>query len=317
MKITQGLPQPQALHSRQLNQDQALSRNTKDDEKVEFLRQGLLRAFDEGNESPYDLREGIVENILRDMDLEAKKKRSQPDQGIADLLCSYIDQKLPIRIKHILKQSEKIWLCGGSIIRVLIQSKAAKSPIGDPWTLLDTSQSGWLNSDWDFFCGEDELKKESRAFAEYEVTPYPAGKNYIDSSLRRNIKRVYSAFGQNGKYKNGRPINIIISDFNSISDILCGFDLQCIQIGFSYKAGHPKLQVASAEVLTDILLGLIRLNPEINFNKLSSRQKDKTMGRVRKYIGRGFRDLTGLEEQGLLSQLSNRLCDNLCLTTST
>lgn len=235
------------------------------------LKEALLKAFDEGSESPYDLREQIVAKI-------EKRTKDNSDNSItySNLKIIRIGQKICDTIKHKMNHSAEglqvynamdgiYYLAGGSIIRSIVDSKNAST--------------GWNNQDLDVFC------KENSAIPLLDSLPFVQ---------TNEIPNYFGDFKNNIKSYRYKQINLIIGNFDSIWDIFKDFDFNFLCIGFDLKKQHNEDGVQNFyyrdhTVISDLI------NRKITKNPLSDRPIKK--GRIQKYISRGFSDGTYMIEK--------------------
>ncbi len=264
---------------------------SKDEEVLDFLRSNLLKAFDEGHESPYDLRESVVEELLKVMDTTVAAKRQIENmrgmQSVADIpnqrqITESVIEGIPSAILGWMTLDSKIWLCGGSIIKLLIRPSALKS---------------WNGSDWDLFCSESAWQKlpfwKNNGAGNDSLTvgnPYD-GLMYDNKKIKSTWCCTPKGFRQ--------PINIIVGNFDSISDVYDSFDFRFLQMGCSIDGDILNLSIGSMESWVDLTQNIIRWNDKVS-NK--TKNSDQARKRIIKYINRGFRDGTGVVEKGILSK---------------
>lgn len=231
------------------------------DKTAPTLKTLLLQAFDEGASSPCDLRESIVDALLKDVPEGQMNKL--PD---LERMTKTIAEYLPPPIREVVKY-QNIWLCGGGVLHVLCNPHARDF------------KDSWKNSDWDFFCAPkmfDNWYNQSNQLRQLNVN------KTSDQYKFTNITG----------YIESHKVNFILSkEFTSPIGIISDFDLTLVQ--FAYSEGSLTL---GPNTWRDILAGQIRLTRPVG-----NTQVNKVANRVRKYISRGFRDCTGLVEQGLLS----------------
>jgi len=252
------------------------------------LRESLIRAFDEGTESPYDLKDSIIDGIERDIQdrvlaqLEAKqsqrKETALPDP---DIIVKAIDKHLPAIIKECLKSSTRCYLAGSRIVRLLTRPK---SPI-----LMH-----WRNTDWDLFVHKDDAQNLP---VMHNGNILEKGGKYDKFDGGNRISTVYYTTVE----KIGL-VNVIAGNYNKLEEVLQSFDFQFLQMGAFYNAdGQPQFAILTAQAWYDLMHNIIRFQPKIGLNSLSrSGQIESATMRVAKYVARGFRDCTGLCENGVL-----------------
>ena len=230
----------------------------------ELLKKILRKAFNEGAEAPFDLREEIVESLSNKINLNNSIQGNplEPiDPELAKRIATEIDKNLNNHIKELLKIAP-CWLCGGSALEPLI--------VGNAKT--------WKN-DYNFFCSD--------------INQIP----FIGIQLEHiNYGNDTTCWSYN---ENGNKIQIISSEqyLNPIT-VINKFDLSICQIAFWYD-GSPNVFVYK-NTWQDIILGQIKYIGIKPIDELSQQNLNKLIARIHKYISRGFRDCTGLIEKGIV-----------------
>ena len=258
---------------------------SKDDEVLDFLRSTLLKAFDEGNESPYDLRENIVEELLKEIDTEAagrQMKNMQEVKSVADIpnqqqITEHVIKGIPPVLLEWMMLDKNIWLCGGCIIRLLTKPTALKA---------------WNGTDWDLFCSVSASKKLP---CWMDAANMSRGESYGGLYNDKKIGATWYYQPKNLR----RPVNIITGNFRNIGDVYDGFDFRFLQMGCFVDGGTMNFSVKSVESWVDLTQNVIRWSDKVSS---SAKSGDKARKRIIKYINRGFRDGTGVVEKGILSK---------------
>lgn len=268
-----------------------------------ILTSGLERAFDEGAESPYDLRDDTIRDILTEMNDRAAQetkaiedKRKTKIQGSIEFndITDAIESAIPEPVRSLLQSTEKCWLAGGAIPRILLKSNA------------DT----WKNSDNDIFIHKGKLSiKHVKELSLKEVTkdtgPYASPDGRFHHKRIRSMWECDAIHSHMKSHHNPQKLNVISGDYNSLLDVLTTFDFTFLQCGFYYEknadgAYLPRFSIMNLQTYADLMHNVIRLTPAAKSNAESLRKIGHLKGRIKKYIKRGFRDCTGLVERGLL-----------------
>lgn len=230
------------------------------------LKALLREAFDEGAESPYDLREEAVNRISEKGGAIHLQRPVLEDQTwLGGPFARQLAESLPVPVKKLLKV-DQTYLCGGSILRTML------------------NQEKMWDGDWDIFCTEAAFS--AAQFDEVRTQEV----NLADEYQTKNYRG--KTFGLT------HPINVIVSDtFTSPEAILKTFDLTIVQ--WALKAADNKVMLKTyRQSIIDTVLG------QIHLVRSSLATQPKTKQRIAKYVERGFRDCTGIcEQHNHLSQL--------------
>jgi hypothetical protein len=221
----------------------------------------IAMAFEEGYRSPYEVKPAVVESLLRLYESKiAIKLESSSFQEMAGVIYGYIPQALKQILSH-----NGVWLCGGAVIRLLC----------DP----ENSSGSWRNSDYDLYCTLDVLKDVANTFGIH---------------LAMDNKK-YPAIAGDEQFKTYRAehqdmsLNFIVSNtFTGPAECIKDFDLSVVRFAFS---ASPKPELfGTKDAYIDLCMGQVRLvNPY---------DKKAKVARIKKYVRRGFRDVTGIVEKG-------------------
>lgn len=226
------------------------------------LKTALEQAFDEGSRSPYDLRDDIVQELL-------KKVPSTIPPMTSDNL-SAIYWGLPSVINTILS-STLCYFSGGNLLRLFV----------DP-----TNKSKKWNGDWDIYCDESNFK---------ELSCHPNLIKYKDDYGKTTSWETYRCtykekrLAGNSLQCTSYDINIIVGDFKNYFDVVKDFDIRLLQMTLWYENNNVCF-FAHRKTWEDFNQNTLYLNPS------GVKNLKKTSLRIRKYIARGFRDRTGLIE---------------------
>ena len=190
-------------------------------EKMKTLEEIISKAFDEGADSPYDLKDDIVSSLVDETGhlghqtnkIEKFKERAQKHISIPSLLLSLM------KLNH-----GNVWLAGGAILYKLIK----------PTYHVDKA---WQNRDFDLFCnpeGHVRLKSQLNKL----------NKNNVPTYNNEKYKNTFDKqFGSIERYKiNGlsKTVNVIVGDFENINTIFESFDLTICQIAIKYTIKDSK-----------------------------------------------------------------------------
>lgn len=250
---------------------------------IKVLQQKLSQAFDEGNESPYDLKEGIIRDILKEFEKPTFGKPTIPSH---EQIVQQLNKTIPPEIKQIMLNSTPstpIFLSGGSLIKTLLQTNA------------------WNSDNWDFYTswnGFENMKRHVSSIKIKTRASYHNSKNQIS----KRIAATFSGYANSKKGPFLYKIDTIVGNYLKPQDVVEDFDFTFLQCVCYYDAkGTIKFEIMNQQTMSDLLHNVIRLSPKIKTTNSDTKQ------RVLKYIKRGFRDCTGLVETGLLNQYCSEL----------
>lgn len=254
----------------------------------------LTKAFEEGLESPYDLKDEIVTELVEKLNkiiISEQTPSINYHENVVNTLPVDIANKLlyylPKSIRETLQRSSKIFFSGGGLVRLLIDSN---------------SPNAWNDSDWDIFISDEvfwpKLPIASSYHFKQSLKPY--GDTHNHRIFHNKISKTYyndkriSSQTPNNKYSG--QINLIIGKFNCLQDVLNCFDFTFLQTGlYVDDSGVAVYKALSPSCLNDLLDRNIKLSN--NSRLVNSQCKD----RVKKYITRGFKDSTYIVEKGFIS----------------
>lgn len=224
-----------------------------------LFRDLVSQAFEEGSRLPYEMKPYVVEEITRAVPVGIPAKLD------AERLARYLGDRLPPVILDYL-HIPNVYLCGGAILKCIC----------DP-----TNRSGsWRNSDYDLYCHTDAFNALRPHLKNLSIDA--AYVNAQDSSFR-----AYRAVVED------KPLNLIVSrSFTSAANCIDQFDLTIVQVAY-YRLPTVGLFFGQRS-WGDIAANRIYLNPDAKFEKGLT----ATKSRIKKYIKRGFRDMTRLVEVG-------------------
>lgn len=236
----------------------------------EQIRQLLSEAFDEGCESPYDLKEEILDGLV--------KKAQNFENPIANSVdteeaARYIHKNINPSIRFLLQQHKKdLWLAGGGVLRILFNQNIAR-------------RDSWRNSDNDLF----HQKTSIYSTLKQQYIIYASSGYFL-----KDISKVYLMELGNKK------VNLITSKCN-MRKIIDTFDLTICQIAFYYDENLKPTIYVKEKPWSDIIQYRICINKSKSANITASCQR-----RITKYINRGFRDTTGLVDKGFFANKFNK-----------
>lgn len=225
------------------------------------LKTALEQAFDEGSQSPYDLRDSIVQELLKQV-----PSASYPTMSQKYLKSMY--NCLPLPIIEILK-STPCYLSGGSLLKLLV----------------DVSGDQWNDSDWDIFCDQANFKQLSC----YNKLLKVLKSDYEDKNWGNYVYNIPHKAIPGFKIRPDLNINVIVGDFKTVASIVNTFDIRLLQMALwiqDKKLYFFTYNKAWEDFNRNVLI----------LNDASIHSTSKTHNRVKKYITRGFRDQTGLIE---------------------
>ena len=245
-----------------------------------ILREALSEAFDEGVESPYDLKDDTIERIVH----RAGQKIGEENTNILSdghkmALMDGLFSQCPSTITEILETGHRVWLSGSQIVRMLL---------GHP-----SNTQHWIKADWDIFCHKDDLKNLSI----YKSLQRGPQNEYTHAKIDNTFHCWVSNDG--GKYS--AHINVVAGNFEKAEDVVKGFDFQFLRNAY-YFDSIWRLHMEK-EAWSDLKDGIIRLNPNRSYDHPTCGKLMKLRDRVFKYIGRGFRDYTSIIENGPLRRI--------------
>jgi hypothetical protein len=168
-----------------------------------------------------------------------------------------------------------------TVLRILEHSNTWLSGSSLLNLLIRSSSGEWSYSDWDIYCNTSIL-------SHLDLSSFKIVNDYNISNLHYK-----------GSLHNCKIDLIGINDLNNIQQVFDTFDINLVKIAFFLEKGKPKL-VADKDCLNDLVLGQIRIKNKSIIN-------EQTISRVLKYNKRGFRDLTGLVEQGVLCDILKQI----------
>lgn len=264
----------------------------------DILKTSLLKAFDEGSESPFDLREATVNKILKSTNKkinEAKDSDKVTSVSIPApdllLLRNAILIHLPKFVTELTSTLKKSWITGGCIPRFLTFRR-------------NLTGSMWSESDIDIYVPSDidipKILKLGTAACEFsEVT----NKEYTqyNKNIGNKIQKIYMSRMASS------TLNLITGDFSTIDDVWDSFDFRFLQTGLEFQVSENKETtcnyiINSTRSWEDLVLRRICLTPSyvkaIHSKKVTVNISKK---RIKKYIQRGFSDHTGIIEHNLFS----------------
>jgi len=244
------------------------------------LKQAVEEAFEEGTQSPCDLKDSVVDDLVKkfgsgglDIDLLSKDAAIRVSNNAHDI------------IKEILTACNEVSpnsaiLTGGAIVRCLMRTKS------------DYRQN-WSDSGNDMFIDTAVINF---------LKDYCGSKNYkLGRSSSRRINRPHplGLRDWNFKISDSKYISILEGQFsNNIENMTKHNDLTISQFAF-YKENKSFKIHGSEESWHDLMHNLIRFSK----NYSPEKEEGKSVRRkVVKYIRRGFRDTTGTVEQGTFFQ---------------
>jgi len=277
------------------------------------LRSLLLKAFDEGAESPYDLRENIVNSLIGEV-IEHSKEEDDRFVELKGFYRMSVVSNLPEVITKALLTSNA-WLCGGAVLNCMINANLKT------WT---------ENSDWDLFCNEEDFGKLSH-FCNVQInSPRPssvmprpgwhddnAWGDGRDDDFMSELQNVINVTDDDYNFAEGlevwsgvmrgldQTVQVIKGNFATFGDIVRNFDLALVQVGIRHQKDSGFQLVATKEAWDDMTQGIIHFAKNFNYQSCKARQRDKTKKRIIKYIRRGFRDGTRIVETGILPLIHN------------
>jgi len=254
------------------------------------LKATLGTAFDEGAESPYELRDGVVRGLLKKLD-EKKKDTSQKmplSQEAKDCIARGIHLAIPEVVADNLKVANRVWLAGGRIPQLLIN--------------VNEKYGIWGCPDWDIFCHSDVAMKLPIAGT------MVAKDSQRYANLRKVNNKINGVFQATHYYKTPSgatgaiALNIITGKFMGPEDVINSFDFKFLQATFSFIDGKPRFQVYP-DAWHDLLYGIIRFTENVTPSapKKGNTGFEAKAKRITKYVRRGFRDCTGTVCKGILA----------------
>jgi hypothetical protein len=261
----------------------------------EVVRKSLVKAFDEGVESPYDFRDAAIAEIMREVEQAAEKLAWPAEPKLAkdvkfpslEELIKTFEMHMPKVIAECLQSSKRAFLSGGSIIKILTSPRSYSD--------------NWKDCDWDIFVHKDDLDKLPLMRDPLKDKMKPCDKVERDEYGRiiggGTIYQTYK-----GSFLNVGKVNVIVGDYEKIEDVLNSFDFRFLQTGCLYADGVLEYVVLDHQAWSDLIHNIIRLNPAFESRDMTGQQIEDTMKRIQKYTTRGFRDCTGFTETGLLRQ---------------
>lgn len=238
------------------------------------LSEVIAMAFEEGYRSPYEVKPAVVETLMRQYEAKAAVKlESASFQEMAGVIYNFMPQHLRQILSH-----AGVWLCGGAVVRLLC----------DP----ENNTASWRNSDYDLYCTPDVLKEVAKTFA---IQLNTDNKKYPPVAEADDFKTFRTEY-------HGMVLNFIVSPtFTTPAECIKDFDLTIVRFAFS-ASPNPVLH-GTKEAFIDLCMGQIRLvNPYDNKSKVT---------RIKKYVRRGFRDVTGIVEKGVLCNHTRNIASNL------
>ena len=258
------------------------------------LKEAIALAFDEGAESPFELKQQIVNDITKLFEYNPTQKLIHNID--LDQWANYVWNRLPTIVKNILQVHQRIYLCGGSILKHLIASK-----------------NGWLKSDYDLFYHKDYHP----AVKLYLPGATSTASIYGNLTEKQNIELInkfmvheaynHKVYAKYGKFSlNTIQLSKLVTRPSEITD---NFDLQMCQIALywqpssalnNYEESKPKI-IASDNTICDILQRRINLSQKFKETQDPEQSYPMLIKRIKKYIQRGFHDNTRLVEQGILN----------------
>jgi hypothetical protein len=264
-----------------------------DNELITLLRDCLTKAFDEGAESPYDLKESIVDGIEREIQervtVHLESEQRQKTQRTASVfpkleeIVDAISPQIPDIIKESMRASNRCFLAGGKITKMLIRPNR-----------YTPTMHAWRESDWDLFVHTDDAQKLPVLHCS-ETPIYEKNGPYDKFDRGNRITSVYYA-----KIKNLNLVNVIAGNYNKLEDVLESFDFRFLQMGAYYDSNEQlQFRVLTPQAWFDLMHNIIHYQDK---SKIENRGSDLAIQRVAKYVARGFRDCTGLTEKGILQQ---------------
>ena len=242
---------------------------------LDQIKSSLETAFDEGAESPYSLKDQIVERLYNSL----ARSSAEPQlikKVNADLTAKLICKTIPTIIQTMLVNT-RLALCGGSILKHMI------SP-----------NFGWKSSDYDIFGYYKDIEtiKLNEKTEKKRVNPYGS----LGAAQHISYTKKITTKTPTGEC----IINLIALDKKMPPDLIIEkFDLQMCQIALIINDNGSKL-IASPQTFDDIVARRINLS---TYQKGRPFDNPNICDRIKKYIKRGFHDQTKLVQKEAISYL--------------
>lgn len=263
------------------------SEKDENDENLEaFVEKNISEAFDEGNESPYDLKDVIVESITRKITSKLSEKEqsndglsiSMPNKKEKFLIIEQVYNALPVVVKRAMRESPKCFFSGGMLASILI------------------GKTFDLSCDYDLFVDTQDEAKVKKAIAPYTSPIHTLGPSSYDGEKYKNY--YLKIDGEKTKHS---KINIISGDFNSFKDVVESFDFSFLQMAANFNSFGSRLEfnILNKEAWKHLILRVICFSKSFKKDKKSKKQ----ILRIEKYKMRGFYDAT--YDDALLSRYLN------------
>lgn len=229
-----------------------------------IIRQMLCKAFDEGSESPCDLKDDIINTLMEKVDSGSLIEIDEFKKNVTN----YIENSVSQTIVQFFTASSgsKIWCAGGRILRTILGAN-------------------WPTSDCDIYCNPKGLA--------YLANKFKFKKLMTSYQHNNKLLQFYST-----KVRNIGVVHLMLCKYENAEKLIEDFDLSICQICVGYDNGKFILH-GTNEFWRDLWQNQINLSEKCkqNFGQ-GVYQPEKIMPRIKKYISRGFRDRTGIIEQG-------------------